>query len=702
MKLSLFTSERDNEAQLAELKWSELDELFASPTRTACSPCPGSTCPGKLGPAWSPAIFAGTRAKKNVVEVSALVLDLDHLTSEDVNEIERKLADYQCIFHSSHSDRPNDRCLRAILAISQPVSAKDWPLFRQNALAELGVPADPATCDASRLYFLPSRPQDAFYTYASQTGITVDPSQLLATARKTSSPSPATLAPKTPVRNELSTSSEIVAELTFDRQAAATILARVWPERGRHYASLALAGALAHAGWSENEIADFLTTVASLVTGGDGEPAKRLAQASDSVRKCQAGEEVSGWPTLLDRGIPQFAVIRAAEWLDIPFSPVSNLSALLPSIMPAAITGAQLLSDVAVRESPPIRCYPTGFPELDQLLGGGLWTRRIAVLVAPPADGKSALAVALSLKIEIPVLYVSTELESEEIAARFAAVRTNETWRDLLSSSERKRLAVEGLPIHVIGAESIDRNSDEAIVNIHAEMQRLTAEYGTPPLLIVDYLQDLARGIDERSVRGKVGDLATVFRSISQTLDCPVLLISSVSRSYYGKSKADALRASDDATGYLAAAKESGDVDYAAAVVLFLDVEPASESKHRLARIAVAKSRLGRSGFAGARFFGATGRWEPDVTATVALAPEGRQQSKDTKLENEIRTKIMSVLREHPEGLSRKDLKDHLPHSTNKVANIIAVMRDKEHLIENVGLGNASRYILSRGIRNQT
>ncbi len=268
--------------------------------------------------------------------------------------------------------------------------------------------------------------------------------------------------------------------------------------------------------------------------------------------------------------------------------------------------------------APPVRRYKTGLPDLDAKLGGGLSTRQLTIVMAPPADGKSALAVATSIHVqaEVPVLYASTELETNELEARLAAQLLNCPWRDIVDGTiERKLLdgALERLRtmrIYAIGCERLPMG-DAALATIDSECRRLATPHGVPPLVVVDYLQDLARGADERAVRGKIGALATRCRAMAQRLDCVMLVISSVSRAYYGIKRAQEMREADDPSVYLAAAKESGDVDYAAAVVMFLDVAAAEPGAgYRCARIAVAKSRHGETGFVGARFHGASGQWQ--------------------------------------------------------------------------------------------
>lgn len=84
-----------------------------------------------------------------------------------------------------------------------------------------------------------------------------------------------------------------------DLQEAADALVRAWPPRARHYAGLALCGALARAGWSDSAITDFVGYV-MLKTCGDPEVDKWSKAAYASVNKVFRGEDVTGWPKLAE------------------------------------------------------------------------------------------------------------------------------------------------------------------------------------------------------------------------------------------------------------------------------------------------------------------------------------------------------------------------------------------------------------------
>ena len=186
-------------------------EAFAKPRRTACTvaTCKHNVCAYKNGRAWSPALYppGSPRQKKFVDVVTLLVVDLDHLPNDEVLRAARApLVGLQHFIHASHSDRPAgsaictcgsepgalhgehcpsrvDRCVRVVIMLSRPVTRDEWPRFWPTAMAVLKQPADPSTCDSSRLYFLPSRPSDAeSYFFEAHDGAPLDVEAILAKA----------------------------------------------------------------------------------------------------------------------------------------------------------------------------------------------------------------------------------------------------------------------------------------------------------------------------------------------------------------------------------------------------------------------------------------------------------------------------------------------------------------------------------------
>jgi DNA polymerase I-like protein with 3'-5' exonuclease and polymerase domains len=100
--------------------------------------------------------------------------------------------------------------------------------------------------------------------------------------------------------------------------AAAALLARHWPAKGcRHELALALAGGLLRAGWSVDRAHRFLHTV--FVAAQTGDVDTKLSGVADTAAKIGLGEEVTGWPTVIQnlRGNGQLVVSQVCIWLRI-------------------------------------------------------------------------------------------------------------------------------------------------------------------------------------------------------------------------------------------------------------------------------------------------------------------------------------------------------------------------------------------------
>lgn len=487
------------------------------------------------------------------------------------------------------------------------------------------------------------------------------------------------------------------------RIMAAARLAEGWPSSGRHMAFLALAGGLAQSGWSEAEITEFTTSVARLMPGCDEKAiADRAPQARDSVMRVERGERVEGWGALASF-VPQDVLDAVQDRLGITIHDFDHLTparkeateltlealqmsaesyiAEHPDAVPALAAGGGLIvmaEDLALIDYPPVVSFPTGFDELDRLLGGGFSTQQLIVLLGKPGAGKTAFIIGCALTCEnaAPILYVSTELQHNEILARLCSPLLGVPWRDIVRhkavlpdgtkiTKEMCHAALRGKRIAIIGQDEIYKAGEKAIGLIASTAKAMKGKYGAAPITFVDYMQELARG-DDAKAKAKNTMVAVAFRMLSQHLDCSIVAVSSVSRGGYGNA-AQALRDADNPEAYLALAKESGDIDYAAATIAFLDVgEERDGEGWRAGRIAVSKSRHGETGFAGLRFHGATGRFESFAAGVQLLSGETVKASKTEKRQAELEAKVLSKVSElvaygvTPEGLSQLKSKTDL------------------------------------------
>lgn len=351
MIISYFHHAGDNVPAHAEVTWDQLAESLADVRQAECTldNCKRTECPHKNGPAWSTVQYLpnAKRGVNNVVDVHALIIDLDHVPPDDLPGLYAKVEPYKRIITSSHSDREKDRCLRVILATSRPVPAKDWYRFWGAAVKLLDIPADKQVKDPSRLYYLPSRSSDAChdavdgtgYAYESMDGAVLDVDAILASV------------PEVTVVHEYDDFEipEFTGAPSQDALVeAVTVLAKAWPSKGRNTAQLALCGALARAGWPVELIADFVEAVCESAHPGNGDRTKRLKAARASVNKIQNGEFIAGWPTVEEYVDPE-AVNKAMTVLGLggPKYDLNFVTAMNACVHDGSIVGESKLVTVS-------------------------------------------------------------------------------------------------------------------------------------------------------------------------------------------------------------------------------------------------------------------------------------------------------------------------------------------------------------------
>lgn len=298
-------------------------------------------------------------------------------------------------------------------------------------------------------------------------------------------------------------------------------------------------------------------------------------------------------------------------------------------------SGAQWLEAVSLLDAPPVQFFDTGIPELNALIGGGFATGSVVGLVAPPSTGKSSLVGQLLLTLSKfrPGLHCSTELPSRELMIRYVSVRKEIPWGDGLRGripKETLHAAVQGLPIKIMGNDILDRN--DPLGHLEHEAREIHKQTGAVPFILVDYVQLLARGVEDK--KNAVGALTERLRLLSQILDTVIIAVFSTGRGYYSGPALDKIRAANDPIAYLGAAKETGDIEFDCATMLFLDVDQNHEGMPKPARLAVARCRYGRIGFVGLRARLDIGRFDGDPSAAAEMASdEMRNRRQGNKLE---------------------------------------------------------------------
>ncbi len=155
MKISLFPNAYDEVPRSWEGSWEELAQQFAEHdySRTVKEQCP----------AFSPAAFpegASNRLDRLVTEVSALVLDADHLREDQALELTGLIQDLGLAARVyttwSHAEGPWR--LRPVIPLSRPVPGAAWADFWARANTLFGGVCDPKCRNPARIYFGPYAP----------------------------------------------------------------------------------------------------------------------------------------------------------------------------------------------------------------------------------------------------------------------------------------------------------------------------------------------------------------------------------------------------------------------------------------------------------------------------------------------------------------------------------------------------------------
>ncbi len=258
------------------------------------------------------------------------------------------------------------------------------------------------------------------------------------------------------------------------------------------------------------------------------------------------------------------------------------------------------------RDKGKIRGVPTGYPDLDQILGG-LQKSDLVILAARPSCGKTSLSLDFlrnaAVKYKIPVGYFSLEMSKEQVVNRLICSEGNvDLWKmntgRLSDQGEHDDFSRIG---HAIGVLSeapiyIDDTASANIMEIRTKARRLQMEHGLG-FIIIDYLQLMeSRGSNTDNRVQEVADITRGLKSIARELNVPVLALSQLSR---------AVEAIKPAIPKLSHLRESGSIEQDADVVMFIyrkaadknyRLEDLSPEEKNLAEIHIAKHRNGPTG----------------------------------------------------------------------------------------------------------
>lgn len=246
----------------------------------------------------------------------------------------------------------------------------------------------------------------------------------------------------------------------------------------------------------------------------------------------------------------------------------------------------------------------TGWPDLDEKLGGGLHPGELAVVAARPGVGKSALAAGIAdhvaVKLGLPVLVHSLEMSREELALRmlaagaradFGRLRGSSSTPDEVRRIERAADALMEAPL------SVDDRRHLTVGDIRAEARRARRRHrsdqypdGRLGLIVVDYLQLLRPSVKGETRQVEVAEMSRALKCLAGDLNVPVLVLAQLNRLPDGRA---------DKRPMLSDLRESGAIEQDADAVLMLyrdEMYNPTSADQGVAEVIIAKQRNGPMG----------------------------------------------------------------------------------------------------------
>lgn len=285
--------------------------------------------------------------------------------------------------------------------------------------------------------------------------------------------------------------------------------------------------------WLRRRMIEECYDAAARAASDHDESASRLIEIMGETALTLAGGEESGGPVALARSLPdQAAALQRAH------------------------------------AGEPLRNVPSGFADLDRLIGG-FAAPDVAVLAGRPGMGKTALLCATALNVAQrgeSVLIVSLEQSAAQLQRRMIAARAEvDLWRmnrghlqdEQMARVEAAAAELAALPIH------IDDGARQSTQTMTARALRLKRRHGVG-LILVDHLGYVAPP-DTRAGRvQQLGDIMKGLKAFAKTVDAPIVVLCQLNR---------AVLAGDNKRPSLEHLRESGQIEEDADLVIFLHRE---------------------------------------------------------------------------------------------------------------------------------
>ena len=174
---------------------------------------------------------------------------------------------------------------------------------------------------------------------------------------------------------------------------------------------------------------------------------------------------------------------------------------------------------------------PTPWPEINELVQGGLGNGDLGLIFGNPGGGKSWTLVALggyAVQMGYNVIHYTLELSEAYTGRRYDAFFTRTPVDQLENHKETVESAIENIPGELIIREF--PMGKTTISTIESHIQKVKERGIEPDLIIIDYIDLLSTRKKTADRKGEIDDIYTSTKGLARELNLPVWSVSQVNR----------------------------------------------------------------------------------------------------------------------------------------------------------------------------
>lgn len=209
---------------------------------------------------------------------------------------------------------------------------------------------------------------------------------------------------------------------------------------------------------------------------------------------------------------------------------------------------------------------PTGFADLDRLLGG-LHPGQLIIVAGRPGLGKSTAGMDFvrnaAIRAGMPSAIFSLEMSKTEMVMRLLSaeariplhlLRSGQLEDDHWTRMARRLGEIGDAPVYMDDSPTLN------LMEIRSKARKLKQQLGLK-LLVIDYLQLMSSPKDSQNRQQEVSDMSRGLKLLAKQIECPVVAISQLNRGPEQR---------NDKRPQLSDLRESGSIEQDADVVILL------------------------------------------------------------------------------------------------------------------------------------